>query len=233
MNKKVIALIVGLIAVAGIAVGLMVFNTSKDENIDMDTNLDSSQIADELDPYLEDKTKEEIEDTLGDKLTEAQQHAFEDALANMQLPEDTKVDEEGNLYVTDEDGIDKEIEHPHQDIMEMTDEEAQREADRIKQELANQMGGNPDDGAGDDAGSSGNNYVPDNQTGNNETGNNSSSGGQVSTGEVWDQEFYESLTDEQKQSYENGNDEYRKRMQKNLEVARQWEEQGYEPITGN
>lgn len=33
--------------------------------------------------------------------------------------------------------------------------------------------------------------------------------------------------------YESHDDDYRQHMQENLEIARQWEEQGFEPITGD
>lgn len=244
MNKKLIGIAVAIVAIVAIAAGLFILkpwagNDNTPENI---PTQDNSEIAEDLDDYIPDMDKEEIEDTLDQEMSDAQLDAFNDAISNARLPEDTGVNEDGNLYIVD-DGIEKEIDHPHQDIIDMTDEEAQDRLDEIKQQLGDMMDdGNPSEEDGNDAGNI-EIDVPSNPDGNQGTNqggnqgtttpeNNGPTGEKPAGATVWDQEFYNSLTDEQKMDYESHDDDYRQHMQENLEIARQWEEQGFEPITG-
>ena len=242
MNKKIIGIVIGLLVVVAIIIGLFVLKSWAPSGQEEGNQVDNSELADGLDDYIPDMDKEEIEDTLDDELTDAQLDAFNDALANAKLPEDTGVNEDGNLYIVD-DGIEKEIDHPHQDIIDMTDEEAQDRLDEIKQQLGDMMDdGNPSEEDGNDAGNIEIDVPsnPDGNQGTNQSGNqgtttpenNGPTGEKPAGATVWDQEFYDSLTDEQKMDYESHDDDYRQHMQENLEIARQWEEQGFEPITG-
>lgn len=47
------------------------------------------------------------------------------------------------------------------------------------------------------------------------------------TGEVWDQEFYDTLNDRQKELYESYDDYGREMMKGNMELSREWEKEGY------
>lgn len=103
--------------------------------------------------------------------------------------------------------------------------------------------GNPSEEDGNDAGNIEIDVPsnPDGKQGTNQDENqgtttpetNGPTGEKPSGATVWDQEFYDSLTDEQKMDYESHDDNYRQHMQENLEIVRQWEEQGFEPITGD
>lgn len=245
MNKKIIGIVIGVVIIIAIAAGLFILKpwATDDTTPGTDTTTqDNSEIAEDLDDYIPDMDKEEIEDTLDQEMSDAQLDAFNDAISNARLPEDTEVNEDGNLYIVD-DGIEKEIDHPHQDIIDMTDEEAQDRLDEIKQQLGDMMNdGNPSEEDGNDAGNI-EIDVPSNNEGNQgenqETNqgtttpeNNGPTGEKPAGATVWDQEFYDSLTDEQKIDYESHDDDYRQHMQENLEIARKWEEQGFEPITG-
>lgn len=55
---------------------------------------------------------------------------------------------------------------------------------------------------------------------------------QQHTGTVWDQAFYDTLNDNQKALYESYDDYGREMMKTNMEIARQWEREGYTSTDG-
>ncbi|MBM6977553.1 hypothetical protein [Intestinimonas butyriciproducens] len=75
MNKKLIGIVIGLLVVVAIIIGLFVFKpwTTDDTTPGTDTTTqDNSEIADDLDDYIPDMDKEEIEDTLDQEMSDAQ-----------------------------------------------------------------------------------------------------------------------------------------------------------------
>lgn len=218
MNKKLVGVIVVLITIIVIVTGLFFFiNKDKGERI---TDVDTDKMADDIGQYV-DKDKNEIKDILEQEITDEQRDTVNIALDSIELPEDTKVNDEGQLYVTDEDGQDQLIDHPHQDIIDMTDEEAEEDYDKMMDEL-NQIisSGGKQNGSSEDV-----TDAPD-ISGKDDTSTNKPSGN------VWDQDFYDTLNDHQKELYKNYDDESRENMKDAVEITREWEKDGYEPIGG-
>lgn len=213
MNKK---LAVFIVAVIVIAVVLFFFiNKDKGERI-----IDTDKMADDIGQYV-DKDKNEIKDILEQEITDEQRDTVNIALDSIGLPEDTTVNDEGQLYVTDEDGQDQLIDHPHQDIIDMTDEEAEEDYDKMMDEL-NQIisSGGKQNGNNEDV-----TDAPD-ISDKDDTSTNKPSG------TVWDQDFYDTLNDHQKELYKDYDNEGRENMKAAIEIAREWEKDGYEPIGG-
>ena len=74
MNKKLIGIVIGLLVVVAIIIGLFVFKpwTTDDTTPENTPTQDNSEIAEDLDDYIPDMDKEEIEDTLDQEMSDAQ-----------------------------------------------------------------------------------------------------------------------------------------------------------------
>ncbi len=218
MNKRLVGIITAIIVVIALVAGIFFFmNKDKGEGI---PNIDTDKMADDIGQYI-DKDTDEIKDIIEQEITDEQRDTVNDALDLIEIPEDTKVNDDGQLYVTDEDGQDQLVDHPHQDIIDMTDEEAEEDYDKMMEEL-NQLisSGGKQNGNNDEIID-----TPDISDKGDTSTNNPS-------GTVWDQDFYDTLTDHQKELYENYDDESRENMKAAVEITREWEKDGYEPIGG-
>lgn len=132
MNKRVVGIIAAVvIAIIVIVVAIVGLKGNKDNKIVEDTN----KLAQELDPYVTDMTKEEIKDTLNTKYTPEQQEIAEEIFDANHVPEiDTAqkitVSDEGVATYTDTEG--RTIEYQlDQDILDMDDEDAEAETAAI------------------------------------------------------------------------------------------------------
>lgn len=224
MNKKIIIPIILLVAIL-ITVFIIIKNNSLQENIP--TQPDTNQTSIELDPYIPDMDSDEIKNTIEKPATDSQKEVIDNAINKIALPEDITVGEDGKLYApaesTDKDQLNQQpIEHPHQDIIDMTDEEAEEDYQRRLQELKDRINSNTTTDIPDVTG------TPNDS---NSSPNNAPSSTEPS-GSVWDQAFYDTLTDIQKEDYKKFNDEDRVKMQQAVELTREWEKEGYSPITG-
>ena len=74
MNKKLIGIVIGLLVVVAIIIGLFVLKpwTTDDITPENTPTQDNSEIAEDLDDYIPDMDKEEIEDTLDQEMSDAQ-----------------------------------------------------------------------------------------------------------------------------------------------------------------
>ena len=223
MNKKIIIPIILLVAIL-ITAFIIIKNNSLQENTP--TQTDTNQTSIELDPYIPDMDSDEIKNTIEKPATDSQKEVIDAAINKIALPEDTMVGEDGNLYApaesTGQDQLNQQlnqqpIEHPHQDIIDMTDEEAEEDYQRRLQELKDRINSNTTTDIPDVTG------TPNDS---NSSPNNAPSSTEPS-GSVWDQAFYDTLTDIQKEDYKKFNDEDRVKMQQAVELTREWEKEGY------
>ena len=75
MNKKIIGIVIGVVIIIAIAAGLFILKpwATDDTTPGTDTTTqDNSEIAEDLDDYIPDMDKEEIEDTLDQEMSDAQ-----------------------------------------------------------------------------------------------------------------------------------------------------------------
>ena len=75
MNKKIIGIVIGVVIIIAIAAGLFILKPwdTDDTTPGTDTTTqDNSEIAEDLDDYIPDMDKEEIEDTLDQEMSDAQ-----------------------------------------------------------------------------------------------------------------------------------------------------------------
>ena len=75
MNKKILGIVIGVVIIIAIAAGLFILKpwATDDTTPGTDTTTqDNSEIAEDLDDYIPDMDKEEIEDTLDQEMSDAQ-----------------------------------------------------------------------------------------------------------------------------------------------------------------
>lgn len=75
MNKKIIGIAIGVVVIIAIAAGLFILKPWATNNTTPGTDTttqDNSEIAEDLDDYIPDMDKEEIEDTLDQEMSDAQ-----------------------------------------------------------------------------------------------------------------------------------------------------------------
>ena len=72
MNKRIIGTIIGLLIVIAIIISLLVIKPWAPNSQDEGNPVDNSELANELDDYIPDMDKEEIEDTLDQEMSDAQ-----------------------------------------------------------------------------------------------------------------------------------------------------------------
>lgn len=190
MNKKIIGIVIGLLVVVAIIIGLFVLKPWAPSSQDEGNQVDNSELANELDDYIPDMDKEEIEDTLDTELSDEQKDAFNEAINDIKLPdiEDITVDEDGTMSYADEDGNIVVVE-PDEEIKGMTKDEIQQQSDEVDQmlqDIVNGASGNPSD-----PGDEGNNSSGQIGTGNPNNQDNTGAGNQDNT----EQEVYEGDTE--------------------------------------
>ncbi len=221
MNKRLVGIITAIIVVIAIVVGVFMIKGAKDNegpSIPDQSNSEIKQKADEISKDIPGLDAEDVEDILKEETTDGQKSAFNDATDIITIDSSATFDEEGKLHITDTEGNDVVIdEHPHQDVLDMTEEEAEEDLDRIMEELNNYINkpGQSNQNTNQNGGQSTGNT--EGTTGNN-TGSNQNTG---HTGNVWDQEFYDSLTnDADKKQYEEASDANRIMMKQAVEEFR-------------
>ena len=173
MNKKIIGIVIGLLVVVAIIIGLFVLKPWAPSSQDEGNQVDNSELANELDDYIPDMDKEEIEDTLDQEMDDEQQETFDIIIDEHYVPsvDEIDIDEDGTMTYTDKNG-NVVVREPNEEIQNMTEEELAAENERIDQSIQDYIGdgsGNPDD-PGDEGNAGGNTSSGSNSnTGNNST----------------------------------------------------------------
>lgn len=173
MNKKIIGIVIGLLVVVAIIIGLFVLKPWAPSSQDEGNQVDNSELANELDDYIPDMDKEEIEDTLDQEMDDEQQETFDIIIDEHYVPsvDEIDIDEDGTMTYTDKNG-NVVVREPNEEIQNMTEEELAAENERIDQSIQDYIrdgSGNPDD-PGDEGNAGGNTSSGSNSnTGNNST----------------------------------------------------------------
>ena len=173
MNKKIIGIVIGLLVVVAIIIGLFVLKPWAPSSQDEGNQVDNSELANELDDYIPDMDKEEIEDTLDQEMDDEQQETFDIIIDEHYVPsvDEIDIDEDGTMTYTDKNG-NVVVREPNEEIQNMTEEELAAENERIDQSIQDYIGDgsvNPDD-PGDEGNAGGNTSSGSNSnTGNNST----------------------------------------------------------------
>lgn len=149
MNKKIIGIVIGLLVVVAIIIGLFVLKPWAPSSQDEGNQVDNSELANELDDYIPDMDKEEIEDTLDQEMDDEQQETFDIIIDEHYVPsvDEIDIDEDGTMTYTDKNG-NVVVREPNEEIQNMTEEELAAENERIDQSIQDYIGdgsGNPDD----------------------------------------------------------------------------------------
>lgn len=228
MNKKILIPLVAIIVIViAIIIGVLIPKNEVDNNID-NINSNSSTVDTQLDEEIKNKAEEiskdipgfdteNVEDILKEETTDQQNYTFNEEILRIKLDESATFDDDGKLHITDGEGNDTIIEdHPHQDVLDMTDEEAEEDFDKIME----QLNGYVDKAVQDSQNKEQENNQSNNSNTDNNTQNNSNNQTVEHTGEVWDQEFYDSLTGEaDRKQYREASDANRIMMKAVMEKA--------------
>ena len=173
MNKKIIGIVISLLVVVAIIIGLFVLKPWAPSSQDEGNQVDNSELANELDDYIPDMDKDEIEDTLDQEMDDEQQETFDIIIDEHYVPsvDEIDIDEDGTMTYTDKNG-NVVVREPNEEMQNMTEEELAAENERIDQSIQDYIGdgsGNPDD-PGDEGNAGGNTSSGSNSnTGNNST----------------------------------------------------------------
>ena len=162
MNKKVIGIIIGLLVIVAIITGLLVFKPWAPNSQDEGTQVDNSELAGEIEGYIDDMDKEEIEDTLDQEMSDEQLEMMDEIINKHTVPsvDEIDIDEDGTMTYTDNEG-NTVVREPNEEILGMTEDELAAENEKIDQTILDYINGNSGNpGDPGDEGSTGNNTKP-------------------------------------------------------------------------
>lgn len=162
MNKRIIEIIIGLLVVMAIIISLLVFKPWASNNQDEGTQVDNSELAGEIEGYIDDMDKEEIEDTLDQEMNDEQLEIMDEIINKHSVPsvDEIDIDEDGTMTYTDNEG-NTVIREPNEEIQGMTEDELAAENEKIDQTILDYINGNSGNpGDPGDEGNTGNNTKP-------------------------------------------------------------------------
>lgn len=204
--------------------------------------VDTSEVAGELEGFISGMDKDEIKEELDKPFTDEQKKVVSIAINSIDVSDEIEYKSDGTVVITDEDGQDMEIEHPYQHIIEMTDDELDAKLKEYEERLEVSYEP-PDDTDAEqdntidieidtpdsyeepedtDVGQNSPIDIGENTAGSDDNADDPTSAVKnpdrtmesvKAEAKVWNQEFYDSLTDDQKESYIRFDDEYRKQME--------------------
>lgn len=162
MNKRIIEIMIGLLVVMAIIISLLAFKPWASNSQDEGTQVDNSELAGEIEGYIDDMDKEEIEDTLDQEMNDEQLEIMDEIINKHSVPsvDEIDIDEDGTMTYTDNEG-NTVVREPNEEIQGMTEDELAAESEKIDQTILdyiNGNSGNPVDPG--DEGNTGNNTKP-------------------------------------------------------------------------
>ena len=145
-----------------IIISLLVFKPWASNNQDEGTQVDNSELAGEIEGYIDDMDKEEIEDTLDQEMNDEQLEIMDEIINKHSIPsvDEIDIDEDGTMTYTDNEG-NTVIREPNEEIQGMTEDELAAENEKIDQTILDYINGNSGNpGDPGDEGNTGNNTKP-------------------------------------------------------------------------
>lgn len=162
MNKRIIGTIIGLLIVIAIIISLLVLKPWAPNSQDEGTQVDNSELAGEIEGYIDDMDKEQIEDILNQEMNDEQLEIMDEIINKHSVPsvDEIDIDEDGTMTYTDNEG-NTVIREPNEEILSMTEDELAAENEKIDQTILDYINGNSGNpGDPGDEGNTGNNTKP-------------------------------------------------------------------------